>query len=307
MSAIVVLTVLSGTPAVSGAIDTSPSTWVADGPSVFGMGDSLFMQCGDSLGVGSRSVGMVGWPSATTDDLRARMSSDLTDWPWMTAPSHAAELADFRTASTWVIGLGTNDVWRLTPARYRANVDWFMQQATGRPVLWFNVHNPKYPDRTAEFNQILAGAAQRWPDLHVLDWNRAVAASPRALSADGIHLASYQACRDTRFALIRAGIPPVAHRADSPAWTDPAPPAPPTPDPVTAEYQRSGGARGPLGRATTALDCTHRDDGCVQFFAHGALAWSPGTGVHALAAPVSAAWREHAEISGSGYPTGDAV
>jgi hypothetical protein len=271
------------------------------------MGDSLFMQCGDSLGVGSRSLGMVGWPSATTDDLRARMSSSVGDWPWMTEPSHAAELAAFRTASTWVIGLGTNDVRRLTATRYQANVDWFMQQAAGRPVLWFNVANAQYPAQVAEFNHILAAAAARWPDLHVLDWNGAVAGRHGALSADGIHLASYQVCQDTRFALIRAGLPPVAGQADSPDWTDPAPQAPPMPDPVTTEYRRTGGAAGPLGPPSTAVDCTHRNDGCVQYFAHGALAWSPSTGVHTLSTTVSAAWREHEETGGPAYPTGDAV
>jgi hypothetical protein len=307
LSVIAVLTVLSGTASASAAEDSSSAAWVAATPSVFGVGDSLFMQCGETLGLGGRSLGMVGWPSATSDDLRARMSSNVTDWPWMTEPSHGTELADFRTASTWVIGLGTNDVKRLSPARYRANVDWFLQQAAGRPVLWFNVHNPQYPAETAAFNQILADAAQRWPDLHILDWNGAVVAHPGALSTDGVHLASYQACRDTRFALIQAGIPPVAGQVGGPGWTDPAPHSPPTPDPVTVEYGRRGGPAGPLGAATSALDCARKDDGCVQFFAHGALAWSPRTGVHMLPAAVSAAWHEHAETGGPGYPTGEAV
>ena len=282
-------------------------TWLAADPSVFGMGDSLFMQCGDSLGVGTRSMGMVGWPSATSDDLRARMSSGLTDWPWMTEPSHAAELTDFHTAATWVIGLGTNDVKRLTRDRYAANVEWFMQQAAGRPVLWFNLHDPHYPATVATFNQVLADAGQRWPNLRILDWNGLVSAAPEALAADGVHVASYQACRRSRNALIQAAVPPVAGQPDSPDWTDPAPQAPPNPDPVTAEYQRTGGAGGPLGDAVSALDCTHRNDGCVQFFSHGALAWSPASGVHALPAAAAAAWHEHAETGGPGYPTGDAV
>lgn len=306
LSAIAVLTVLSGTTAAFAANDPA-AEWVAAGPGVFGMGDSLFMQCGDSLGLGSRSLGMVGWPSATSDDLRARMSSNVADWPWMTEPSHAAELAAFRAASTWVIGLGTNDVRRLSGDRYRANVDWFMQQAAGRPVLWFNVHNPLYPAQVAVFNQILADAAQRWPDLHVLDWNGYVGGHPDALSADGIHLASYQACRDARFPLIQAGVPPVAGQPEAPDWTDPAPPPPPSPDPVTVAYEQSGGADGPLGVAVTDLDCARKGGGCVQFFQHGALAWSPGTGIHTLPAPVSAAWREHAETGGPGYPTGEAA
>ena len=317
VAAVAVLTLLSGTTSAAALDDPAPdpgapaapatASWVAADPSVFGMGDSLFMQCGDSLGVGTRSLGMVGWPSATSDDLRARMSSTLPDWPWMTEPSHAAELADFHTAATWVIGLGTNDVKHLTAARYAANVEWFLQRAAGRPVLWFDVHNPQYPATVAAFNQILADAAQRWPNLHILDWNGLVTADPAAVSADGIHLASYEACRQTRLALIQAAVPPVDGQPDSPDWTDPAPQAPPTPNPITVEYQRSGGPAGPLGGTVSALDCTHRNDGCVQFFAHGALAWSPGTGVHALSAAASAAWRVHAETGGPGYPTGDAV
>src|SRR6478672_4780706 len=126
---------------VMGAFPASASsTWTATTSGVFGLGDSIFMQCGDTLGVGSRSLGMVGWPSATTDDLRARLSSTVQVWPWMTEPSHQAELDGFRTAGTLVIGLGTNDSWRLSAARYQTNVEWFLQQAHGRPVVWFSFH-----------------------------------------------------------------------------------------------------------------------------------------------------------------------
>ena len=305
---VAMLTLLVGTAQPSAATEDAVDVpWVATSPTVFGLGDSLFMQCGETLGLGERSSGMVGWPGATSTDLRARMSSTVADWPFMTEGSHTEELADFRGAGTWVIGLGTNDVRKITPGEYRGNVDWFLRQSEGRPVLWFTVHHPQYELQAATLNGILADAARQWPNLRLLDWGGYVADHPEALARDGVHIASYQACRQGRFDLIRAQAPAVRGQDWSPSWEDPAPQPPPTPDPVTAEHEATGGPLGPLGEATGDLGCGRRGDGCAQWFTAGAIAWSPETGAHALPAPVAAVWREYGETGGSGYPVGDAV
>jgi uncharacterized protein with LGFP repeats len=298
------------TPDTPPADETSAaSTWSAATPTVFGLGDSLFMQCRESLGVGTRSLGIIGWGHGTSQDMRERLSSAVADWPYMTEPSHAEELTNFRTASTLVIGLGTNDVaGRVSAAQYRSNVDWFMEQAAGRPVLWFNLYHPAYQANVAAFNAILADAAQRWPNLRILDWHGYVAAHPEVVHRDRIHLASYAACRQGRFALIQENIPPVTGHADSPDWIDPAPAPPPSPNPVTVEYERTGGARGPLGAAAGAVSCGRAGDGCVQYFAGGAITWSPRTGTRTIPSSAAQAWRAEFEETGRvGYPIGAAV
>jgi LGFP repeat len=296
------LCVLAGTTSIATSAGAATS-WVASGPGVFGLGDSLFLQCGESLGVGTRSRGMVGWAGGTTEAMRARLSTSGGSWPYTTEPSHAAELAAFRDAPTLVVGLGTNDVHgSVSATRFRANVDWFMARAEGRPVLWFDLHNPAFSSRVAAFNTILAGAADRWPNLRILDWSGYVAAHPDAVMDDGVHLASYTACREGRLALIRAAVPPVAGQPADPGWEDPPPQDPPAPDPVTAEYTSSGGPAGPLGPPTGPVSCQRRADGCVQFFAHGGLTWTADTGVQRMSEPVARAWSHYSELGRVGYP-----
>ena len=292
---------------VAAAEPADGTTWTAASPEVFGIGDSLVMQCGETLGLGARSSGIVGWPSATSDDLRARLSTASGNWPFMTEPSHADELAGFRDAGTWVVGLGTNDVRKLSAARFAANVAWFLEQAGGRPVLWFTIHHPSYPAQVAVFNDVLVAAAEGSPNLRLLDWHGHVAAHPEVLAPDGFHLGSYAACRQGRFALIQAAVPPVQGQEQDPAWTDPEPAPLPSPDPVAAEHDRTGGAAGPLGAPVGEMSCGRRGGGCAQFYEGGAVAWSPATGAHAMSAPVTAAWRTYGETGGTGYPVGDAV
>lgn len=254
------LAIMTGpTPALA-ADGTSPTTWAAATPSVFGLGDSLFMQCGETLGLRTRSLDMIGWGSATSTDMRARLTSSASDWPYMTEPSHADELADARDASSWVVGLGTNDVRvGMTAAQYQENVNWFMEQAAGRPVLWFNLYYPTRQSTVATFNGVLAAAAQQWPNLRILDWNGYVTAHPEVLFSDRVHLASFDACRQGRFALIQANIPPVAgDDSPHPDWVDPDPQSPPTPQPVAEAYQRSGGEGGPLGASSGDVTCAHK-------------------------------------------------
>jgi uncharacterized protein with LGFP repeats len=279
-------------------------------PSVFGVGDSLIMQCGRTLGLGTRSTGIIGWGGATSTDLRTRLRSTTENWPYVTEASHAEEVADWKAASTWVIGLGTNDVVRNTPvATFRANVDWFMARAAGRPVLWFNLHSPLHQKRVDTYNIALAAAAKRYPNLVILNWARYAKGHPEALRSDGVHLTDFDACRDGRFALTRAGLPPVeGFDAAEPEWTDPAPVPPPTPNPVTTEYLATGGAAGRLGAATGPLTCRMRGDGCAQFFERGAIAWSPASDAIVMSKAVASAWEAmYADTGRLGYPVAGAT
>ena len=307
LSAVVALPLLAGTAGPAAAEDTAVT---AASPSVFGVGDSLLLQCGESLGLGTRSLGMIGWVGGSSTDLRTRLTSTGNSWPYMTEASHAQEIADWKAASTWVIGLGTNDIATNTPAStFKANVDWFMARAAGRPVLWFNLHYPLHQKRIDTYNVVLAQAAQRYPNLTILNWARYAKAHPEALRADEVHLATFDACRDGRFALTRAAMPPVeGYEAQEPGWTDPAPVPPPTPNPVTTEYVATGGAAGPLGESTRPLDCELRGDGCVQFFEAGAIAWSPASDAVVMSAAVAEAWDTGwADIGRLGYPVAEAV
>ena len=203
VSSVIAFTALAGAVPAA-AVDPSLRS---SSPSVFGVGDSLIMQCGRTLGLGTRSTGIIGWGGATSTDLRTRLRSTTENWPYVTEASHAEEVADWKAASTWVIGLGTNDVVRNTPvATFRANVDWFMARAAGRPVLWFNLHSPLHQKRVDTYNIALAAAAKRYPNLVILNWARYAKGHPEALRSDGVHLTDFDACRDGRFALAPSGI-----------------------------------------------------------------------------------------------------
>lgn len=286
------------------AVAAEPSSaGEATGSTVWGMGDSLFLQCGDTLGVGSSSLGMVGWWGGTTADMRARMSSTATAWPYMTERSHADELAHYRNAGVWVIGLGTNDVRLLTVEQYRANVDWFLRSSQGRPVLWFDIHRANYGPQVAAFNAVLRDAARRWSNLRILGWQAYVAAHPGVIHGDRLHIADHQGCRDGRFRLIRDALRSVGGGA---AGADVVV-APPSPDPVTSAYEGAGGPSGPLGAAAGALSCGRKYSGCHRSFAGGAIAWSPRTGAHVVPSALAAWWRRYAETGPLGYPVATAA
>jgi uncharacterized protein with LGFP repeats len=289
------------------ATAATASPWVAPRPGVFGLGDSLFLQCGDSLGLGSRSLGMIGWWGGTTRDMRARLSTGTGTWPYMTEPSHAEELANFRNAGSLVIGLGTNDAGLLSVAEYRANVDWFMTQAAGRPVEWLNVYKPGIQATTDQFNKVLYDAAGRYPNLRILDWQGYARANPGALHRDGLHIGSNVGCEHGRFRLIRDNAPAVAgYTTPDPTWVN-KPTVIPAPNPVSVKYQQVGGRSGFLGAATSGLDCTRKNGGCVQFFTNGAIVWSPKTGARIVQRVVNDGWWWYQDMSTVGYPLEDTV
>jgi hypothetical protein len=201
------VTVGVATPARAGDVPTI--AWTGGNAYVWGMGDSLFEQCRENLGLGWRSLGMVGWPGATSTDMRNRMSSTSENWPWITEASHAEELVWFRDAGAWLIGLGTNDARVGTPVeQFRANIDWFMQKSGGRPVEWFDIHNPPYQAHADRLNAELRAATDRWPNLKILPWHAWALQNPSALLSDQVHVATYEyGCQQGRHKLAFLGMP----------------------------------------------------------------------------------------------------
>jgi hypothetical protein len=199
---------MTATPAQGSDKPSIP--WVGTNPYVFGMGDSLFEQCRPDMGLGWRSLGIVGWPGATTTAMRERMTSDAEGWPHTTETNHAEELTWFRDAGAWAIGLGTNDVKTLTVEQWRNNIDWFMRQANGRPVTWYTIHNPPFQQQAELFNWELFLATDRWPNLKLIEWHKWVAANPAAMLPDGVHVATYEyGCQLGRHRLLQHAVPDV--------------------------------------------------------------------------------------------------
>lgn len=199
------LTALAG-PATAAP---APVPWVGTNPYGFAIGDSVLEQCHPDFGMSWRSLGFAAWPGATTSDMRDRLTSDREGYPYTTEPSNADERTWFRDAGWLVVALGTNDVWRGIPIEQtRANIDWLMTQARGRPVLWFDVQQSDAFGTGAWYvNAELHAAATRWPNLRILPWTGWVAENHDEL-LDGVHVKTYEyGCEQGRNRLIEFGAP----------------------------------------------------------------------------------------------------
>lgn len=202
--------VLAGAvPASAGPRPRAP--WVGTNPYGFLIGDSVTEQATQEWGMGWRSLGKVGWPGATTEMMRGRLDGTRTpDWPAWTVTEESVEWERiwFRDAGWLVIELGTNDVKFLTPQQFAAQVDWYMQQSRGRPVLWLTVNNPQFQAQADAFNAVLRDATQRWPSLHLLPYEEWAHANAGGF-IDGIHPSWPETYRDGMYRLIAQGAPAV--------------------------------------------------------------------------------------------------
>ena len=52
--------------------------WQGTNPYIFAIGDSLLEQCRQEFGMGWRSLGYIGWPGATSADMRGRLDGTGT-------------------------------------------------------------------------------------------------------------------------------------------------------------------------------------------------------------------------------------
>jgi hypothetical protein len=197
-------------PDRAAAGDHPRTAWQGTNPYIFAVGDSLLEQCREDFGMGWRSLGYAAWPGATARDMRARLDGSGRGWPaWtVTESSLDEERQWFRDAGSLVIALGTNDVKFTTVTEWRDDIEWFMNQARGRPVQWFTVHNPAVQGNVDLFNAELRLATNRWPNLKLMDWERFARADPRALLSDGVHVATYRdGCQQGRNRLIQHAAP----------------------------------------------------------------------------------------------------
>jgi hypothetical protein len=209
------LALLALVPPPAGASSEAPPpavSWQSHGnPYLFAVGDSILHACGEQFGVGWRSLGYVAVPGATTQTIRDRMSGKpvpAEHRPFQTEPSQAEEMTWFRDAGALVVSLGVNDSKELTPLRFASNVQWFLEQSRGRPLVWVNAHDATDPERVAQVNDVLDTATALHPNLKVLDWQGFATAFPQHTRGDGVHLADTAACQAyTR--LLAAAVPGV--------------------------------------------------------------------------------------------------
>jgi hypothetical protein len=81
---------------------------------------------------------------------------------------------------------------QLTDGQLRAEINYLVWLAgPSKPVFWYDVGvtNPADPAyaHQQDVNDVLWGSMARWPNLHVIAWNREVTAHPEDLR-DGVHL-----------------------------------------------------------------------------------------------------------------------
>lgn len=150
------------------------------GPPTAGAQARRLVVVGDSVILGARSqmVGAferAGW-AVTFDAEINRSTLAGAD----AVRSRAGELTD-----SLVVNLGTNDAGN--PATFRQRVDAVMAAAGSTPlVYWLTIREvrPYY----GPANQVLRDAAERYPNLSVIDWNAATAGSSGLTAVDGLHL-----------------------------------------------------------------------------------------------------------------------
>ncbi|MGY2080222.1 hypothetical protein [Modestobacter sp. SYSU DS0657] len=77
---------------------------------------------------------------------------------------------------------------------------------------------------------------------------------------------------------------------------------------IATRYAQLGGSAGVLGAATSAIGCGLAGGGCYQYYARGAIHWSPATGAFMTRGWIADSWAAGGRERGTlGYPTGDEV
>lgn len=108
-------------------------------------------------------------------------------------------IKDLPPVEAIVVQLGINDAaargTESTPGygNFGPKIDWFMELIPGGvPVLWSNLPCDLEPlawrTGCVAINDALVVAADRWPDLTVIDWAAAATGRPEFIEPDDIHL-----------------------------------------------------------------------------------------------------------------------
>jgi hypothetical protein len=184
--------------------------WGTSKTGIFYAGDSLAEQCRKDFGMPERAFGFVGWPGASSSEMRARLSSMDEGWPYKTEPTNFEERVKFHEAGTIVLSLGTNDCWKgTTDVEWNSNIDWFMSVADGRPVCWFDIkQSTDWVPRSDQLSWYLYAATERYPNLKIIPWKEWCEENPSALLTDGVHIATYEfGCVQGRNKLMRLAVP----------------------------------------------------------------------------------------------------
>ena len=133
---------------------------------------------GDSVMLGARGDLLVAFPGTDTAVDAFENRSLLGTTPVLVA--HPDLLGD-----VVVLDLGYNDM--PDGAVFRERIDSMMQALTDVPRVVWLTQSVFQPARAA-MNDELRAAADRYPNLDVVDWDAQVAAHPEFVYADGLHL-----------------------------------------------------------------------------------------------------------------------
>jgi hypothetical protein len=285
------LLLTAASPASAGPRPRVP--WVGTNPYGFLIGDSVTQQATEEWGLGWRSLGKLGWPGASTDMVRGRLDGTRApDWPdWtVTEPSVEQERVWFRDAGWLVIELGTNDVKYMAASDFAIQVDWYLQQSRGRPVLWLTVNNPPLQAKVDEFNAVLRQAAERYPNLVLLPWER-WAHEHADQFVDGVHPAYPSAYTDGMYRLIAAGAPAVDAQHAQPVgywYWDPS-----TAGPVVLNGWGAVRQPSPAGQAWVNVRSDYQHVGRYPITWESGDLWAQAAGGRAFSVSLPSAYRGH--------------
>jgi lysophospholipase L1-like esterase len=176
------------------AARAAPAPATAAGPHVVARGDVALV--GDSLSFQATAeetaeLRDAGWNVTINAEPGRRIADDANPGPTSGITAVRKIRAEGRDPHTWIIELGTNEMWTATgrdPNAMRALIEQMLREiGPGHRVVWVNIHFGTAPEGTAVFNRVLAQVAAQRSDLIVGDWaDRAV--TPGYLIEDQIHL-----------------------------------------------------------------------------------------------------------------------
>jgi hypothetical protein len=152
------------------------------------VGDSLSVQATAPENADLRAAG---WRVTINAQSGRRIAYDATPGPTSGITAVREIRAGGRDPHTWIIELGTNEMWTSAgrdPFAMRLLIDQMLHEiGPGHRVVWVNIHHGAALEGTAVFNLVLAQVAAQRADLVVADWADH-AATPGYLIDDHIHL-----------------------------------------------------------------------------------------------------------------------